>query len=187
VRKYVRFIGRNRELHDEVMEREVNYVDIHVKDGKENTPFLDEELRRNRDDTIELNACNEAADVKCTIRVRNEDIADYPHQEESGGELRLKEDLCETADADSRDPRRISEVDLKKLNTSNNLEREQKEGLIEVLLTYLEFLTTKPGKYKVCEYKFNVTDTIPIIGYSRPVLCSARASTRVEIVGTLTY
>jgi hypothetical protein len=180
VRKYVRFIERNRKLYDEVTEREVNCVDIHVmKGGKENTPFLDEEFRRNRDDTIKLNVCNEAADVKCTRRIRNEDIADYVHQEESGGESRLKEDLCETADADSSDPRRISEVDLKKLITSNdNLERVQKEGLIEVLLRYLEFLTTRPGKCKAYEYKFNITGTIPIIGYSRPVPYSARANIR---------
>jgi predicted aspartyl protease len=60
VRKYVRFTERNRELYDEVLEREVNCVDIHVKtDGKENTPCFDDEFRRNRDDTIELNACNE--------------------------------------------------------------------------------------------------------------------------------
>jgi hypothetical protein len=73
-------------------------------------------------------------------------------------------------------------VDLKKLIMNNsNLEMQQKEKLIEVLLRYTEFLTTRPGKCKAYEYKYNITDTTPTIGHSRPVLCSARAGVRKQI------
>jgi hypothetical protein len=73
-------------------------------------------------------------------------------------------------------------VDLKKLIMSNNnLETQQKERLIEVLMIYTEVLTTRPGKCKVYEYKFNITDTTPVISYSRPVLYSARAGVRKQI------
>ena len=59
-------------------------------------------------------------------------------------------DLCETGEADLRDPRQVSEVDLGKLIVSNNnLDKQQKEKLIEVLLRYTEFLTSRPGKCKV--------------------------------------
>jgi hypothetical protein len=146
--------------------------------GKENAPHFNEELRESMDNMTELNAYDEA-DVECTRRIRKED---YAHQEESGGESRLKHVLCETTDVDLREPRQITEVDLKKLIMSNdNLEDQQKERLIEVLLKYTEYLTTKPGKCKVYEYKFNVTDTIPTIGHSRPVPYSARASIRKQI------
>jgi hypothetical protein len=162
-----------RVLRDEKTEGEINLVDTHVNnDGKENTPFLGEELRENmdKDNAIEFNACNEADGIKCTRRIRKKDIVDYAQQEESGRKSRPKEDLCKTSDADLREPWQISEVDLKKLIMSNNnLEKQQKERLIKVLLKYMEFLTTTPRKCKVYEYKFNITDTTPIIGYSRPV------------------
>jgi len=46
-------------------------------------------------------------------------------------------------------------VDLEKLIMSNNnLEKQHKEKLIEVLLRYTEILTIRPGKCKVYEYKF---------------------------------
>ena len=91
-------------------------------------------------------------------------------------------DLHETGEADLRDPRQVSEVDLEKLIMSNNnLDKQQKEKLIEVLLRYTEFLTTRPAKCKVYEYKFNITNTTPIIGHSRPVPYSARAGVRKQI------
>jgi hypothetical protein len=65
--------------------------------------------------------------------------------------------------------------------SNNNLEMQQKERLIEVLMIYTEVLTTRPGKSKVYEYKFNITDTTPVIGYSIPVLYSARAGVRKQI------
>jgi hypothetical protein len=117
--------------------------------GEENGPHFNEELSESMDNMTELNARDKADDIECTRRIRKEDIVDYALQEESGGESRLKHVLCET-DADLRDPRQITEVDLKKLIMSNNnLETQQKEGRIEVLLKYTEYLTTKPGKCKV--------------------------------------
>jgi hypothetical protein len=73
-------------------------------------------------------------------------------------------------------------VDLDKLIMSNNnLEKQQKGKLMKVLLRYTEFLTTRPGKCKLYEYKFNITDTTPIIGHSRPVPYSARTGVRKQI------
>jgi hypothetical protein len=64
----------------------------------------------------------------------------------------LLTDLCETGEADLRDRRRVSEVDLEKLIMSNNnLEKQQNERPIQVLLKYTVFLTIKPGKCKVYE------------------------------------
>jgi hypothetical protein len=65
--------------------------------------------------------------------------------------------------------------------SNNNLEMQQKEKLIEILLRYTEFLTTRLGKYKVYEYKFNIPDTTPIRGHSRPVPYSARVGVRKQI------
>jgi len=180
MRKYVAFVNRNRELLDEVMEEEINPLDISVKkNGKRNNPCMNKVLRENVDDVIEFNACDKADDFKG--KKRKEDLVDYVHQG-SGGESKLRMDLCETGEADLRDPQQVSEVDLEKLIMSNNnLKKQQKEKLIEVLLRYTEFLITRPGKCKANEYKFNITDTTPIIGHSRPVPYSARAGVRKQI------
>jgi hypothetical protein len=64
-RKYVAFINRNRELHDEMMEEEINPLDVSVKkDGKRNTPCMSKVLRGNMDDVIEFNACDKADDLR---------------------------------------------------------------------------------------------------------------------------
>jgi peroxiredoxin family protein len=178
MRKYVAFVNRNRELYDELMEEEeTSPLDISMKrNGKENTPCISEVLRENKNDVIEFNACDKADDFKGMKR--KEKQVDYIHQERSGGESRL----WEKGGADLRDPRQVSEVDLKKLIMSNsNLEMQWKEKLIEVLLRYTEFFTTRPGKRKVYEYNFNITDTTPIIGHSRPVPYSARAGVIKQI------
>jgi hypothetical protein len=73
-------------------------------------------------------------------------------------------------------------VDLEKLIMSDkNLEMQHEEKLIEVLLRQTEFLTTRPGKCKVYEYKFNITDTSHMIGHSRPAPYSVRADVRKQI------
>jgi len=91
-------------------------------------------------------------------------------------------DLCETGEGDLKDPRQVSEVDLEKLIMSNNkLEKQQNEKLIEVLLRYTKFLTTRPGKCKVYKYQFNITDKTPSIGHSRTVPYSATAGVRKQI------
>ena len=143
-------------------------MDISVKkDGERNTPCMSKVLRENMGDVIEFNACDKADDPKG--KKRKEDLLDYVHQR-SGGESKLRMDLCETGEADLKDPRQVSEVDLEKLIMgNNNSEKQQKEKLMEVLLRYTEFFTTRPGKCKVYEYKFNIADTTAIIGHSRPV------------------
>ena len=179
VEKYIAFVNGNWELYDEVMEEEINPFDISVKkDGKRNTPCMSKVLRENMDDVIEVNACDKADDSKG--KKRKEDLVHYVHQG-SGGESKLRMNLCETGEADLRDPRLVSEVDVEKLIMSNNnLEKQQKEKLIEVLLRYTEFLTTRPGKCEVYEYKFNITDTTPIIGHSRPVPYNSQSEQMLE-------
>jgi hypothetical protein len=128
---------------------------------------------------IEFNACDKADDFKGKKRKKNQ--VDYVYQETNGGESRLRLDLYETG-ADLRDPRQVLEVDLEKLIMSNkNFEMKQKENLIEIIVRYTEFLATRPGKCKVHEYKFNITDITPIIGHSRHVPYPARAGIRKQI------
>jgi hypothetical protein len=126
---------------------------------------------------IEFNACDKADDFKGKKRKENQVY--YVHQERSGRESRLRLDLCEIGGADLRGRRQVSGVDLEKLIMSNNnLQMQHKERLTEVLLRYTDFLTTRPGKCKVYEYKCNMTGTT---GHSRPVLYSARAADRKQI------
>jgi hypothetical protein len=164
----------------EVLGEEINPLDISVnKDGKRNTPCMNKVLKENTDDVIEYNACNKADDFKG--KKRKEEIIEHVYQG-SGGESKLRMDRCETGEADLRDSRQVSVEDLEKLIMSNNnLEEQQKKKLIEVLLRYTEFLTTRPGRCNVYEYEFNITDTTPIMGRSRPVPHSARASVRKQI------
>jgi hypothetical protein len=160
---------------------ETNPLVISMKrNGKENNPCNSEVFRESKNDVIEFNACDKADDFKSMKR--KEKQVYYIHQERSGGESRLRLDVWEKGGADLRDPRQVSEVDLKKLIMNNsNLEMQQKEKLIEVLLTYTEVLTTRPGKCKAYEYKFNITDTTPIIGHSRTVPYKVRAGVRKQI------
>jgi len=103
MRNYVvALVNKNWELHDEVMEEEINPLDISVKkDGKRNTPCMSKVLRENMDDVIEFNSCDKAGDFKG--KKRKEDLVDYVHQG-SGGESKLQINLCETGKADLRDP-----------------------------------------------------------------------------------
>ena len=100
MRKYVAFVNRRREIYDETI-KEINPLDISVnKDGKGNTPCRNKVLRENRDE-IEFNACDKADEFKG--KMRKEDLVDYIHQG-SGGESKLRMDVCETGEADLRDP-----------------------------------------------------------------------------------
>jgi hypothetical protein len=179
--KYVAFVNRNRELYDEMMEEEINPLGISMKEnGEEITPCMSKVLRENKYYVIEFNACDKTDDFKGMKR--KEKLVDYVHQERSRGESRWRLDLWKKGGADLRDPRQVSELELKKLiMNKNNLEMPQKENLSEILKRYTEFLTTRPGKCKVYEYKFNITDTTPIIGHSRTVPYSARADVRNQI------
>jgi hypothetical protein len=77
------------------MEEEINTLDVSMKkDWKGNTSCVSKILRENRDGAIECNDCDKADAFKG--KKRKEDQVDYVHQERSGGESRLRLDLCET-------------------------------------------------------------------------------------------
>ena len=83
------------------MEEEINPLDISVKNGgKRNTPCMSKVLRENMDDVIEFHACDKD-DFKG--KKRKKDLVDYDHQG-SGGKSKLQMDLCETGEADLRNP-----------------------------------------------------------------------------------
>jgi hypothetical protein len=110
----------------------------------------------------------------------------YSHQEEAESVSGLKQDLCETNEAELRDQRQVPEVVLKKLAMSNNnFHKHQKYELTEVLLRYTELFTTRTRACKVYEYKFDIADTTAIIGHSRPMPYSGRASIRKRIKQTV--
>jgi peroxiredoxin family protein len=67
-------------------------------------------------DVVEVSACDKADDSKG--KKRKDDLVDYV-QQVSGAESKLPMDLCETGEADLRDPRQVSEVDLEKLIMNN--------------------------------------------------------------------
>jgi hypothetical protein len=76
------------------MEEEINPLDISVKKyGKRNTPCMSKILRENMDEVIEFNTCDKADYSKG--KRSKEDLVDYVHQG-SGGESKLRIDLCET-------------------------------------------------------------------------------------------
>jgi hypothetical protein len=51
---------------------------------------------------------------------------------------------------------------------NNNMHKYQKDEMMYVLVRYEEFFTNTPGKSKVYEFKFHITDTIPITGHPKP-------------------
>ena len=73
MRKYIRFVDRNLELYDEIVEKEINLLDRNTKtDGKEYAP-LSEVLRVNMNNCVQINACAEADDVEGKKRRIEED------------------------------------------------------------------------------------------------------------------
>jgi hypothetical protein len=55
---------------------------------------------------------------------------------------------------------------------------QQRQKLSDILLKYLDFLTSKPGKCKLIKYKFQVVADKPIVSYSRPIPFSQRPAVR---------
>ena len=84
-------------------------------------------------------------------------------------------------------------MDSRELNTcdkGDDIEDKQKirkHDRMEALLKHDDPSTTRPGKYKAYIHKFNITDTTPVLGHSRPVPYSARASGRKKNVQMMGY
>jgi len=73
-------------------------------------------LREDMDDVVEVNGSDKADDSNGK---KKEDLVYYVRQV-SGGEPKMRIDLCETGEGDLRDPRQVTEVDLEELIMSNN-------------------------------------------------------------------
>ena len=82
----------------------------------------------------------------------------------------------------SPDPRCMTAEGVVSLIEENeNLTSNEKRQLVQLLLKYLNNLTTKPGICKSFEYKFEVNSSAPIVGHSRPIPFSLRPLVRRQI------
>jgi hypothetical protein len=82
----------------------------------------------------------------------------------------------------SPDPRCMTAEGVVSLIEANkNLTSNEKGQLVQLLLKYLNNLTTKPGICKSFEYKFEVNSSAPIVGHSRPIPFSLRPLVRRQI------
>jgi hypothetical protein len=85
---------------------------------------------------------------------------------------------------ESRDieTRSISKAEIFRLvNCNENLEEGQKSNLFDLLIEYASYLNSRPGKCKIFEYAFNLTDEKPIMSHTRPVPFSLRPAVREQI------
>jgi hypothetical protein len=64
---------------------------------------------------------------------------------------------------------------------NENLNQYEKKCLFNVLRTYLQNMTTKPGKCNLFQYKFQVKTDKAIVGYSRLIPFSERPAVREQI------
>jgi hypothetical protein len=87
-----------------------------------------------------------------------------------------------TLTPDSADPRSLQRQELmavvEQVDTLCDVKRSK---LYEVLVKYLNHMTTKPGKCNLFKYKFGVNTDKPIIGYSRPIPFATRSAVREQI------
>jgi hypothetical protein len=79
------------------------------------------------------------------------------------------------------DPRSLQEGDVSDLVGKVCLPPAQRKELYAVLIKYLNYLTTRPGKCKLLEYKFWINTDQPVVSYSRPVPFSLRPAVENQI------
>jgi hypothetical protein len=80
------------------------------------------------------------------------------------------------------DPRAFSKEDVYNIGKQIScLNSTQRQKLSSVLLRYVEFLTTKPGRCSLMKYKFQIVADQPIVGFSRPIPFAQRPAVRALI------
>jgi hypothetical protein len=57
----------------------------------------------------------------------------------------------------------------------------QKESLSNLLMNYIKHMISKPGMYRVFEYKFTLSDPKPIVGFSRAIPFAIRPVMREQV------
>jgi hypothetical protein len=80
------------------------------------------------------------------------------------------------------DPRSLQTADLHALiEATEGLNNIQKESLINLLVKYIKHMTSKPRMCRIFEYKFQLSDPKPILGFSRAIPFVIRAVVRQQI------
>jgi hypothetical protein len=80
------------------------------------------------------------------------------------------------------DPRSLRTADLYALiEATEGLNNIQKESLSILLMKYIKHMTSKPGMCQVFEYKFQLSDPKPIVGFSRAIPFAIRPVVREQI------
>jgi hypothetical protein len=80
------------------------------------------------------------------------------------------------------DPRSLRREEVSALiSLVTSLTEAQREKLFDVLIKYLSFLTTKPVRCTLLEYKFQVETNQHIVSYSRPIPFAQRPAVRQQI------
>lgn len=95
---------------------------------------------------------------------------------------RLNENPGDNLNTVTPDPRKMSAEGVASLIEENgHLTSTEKQHLVQLLLKYLDNLTTKLGICRVFEYIFEVNSSAPVVGDSRPIPFSLRPVVREQM------
>jgi hypothetical protein len=84
------------------------------------------------------------------------------------------------------DPRSLQRADAASLvDKVACLSELQQMKLYQILIKYLDHMTTKPGRCILLEYRFQVDTDQPIVGHSRPIPFALRPAVRAQITQLL--
>jgi hypothetical protein len=90
--------------------------------------------------------------------------------------------ICANQCTEAVDARAMQNSELRsKVEEASCLSPEQKTKLFNVLLTYKNFFTSKPGRCNTFQYEFKVTPEEQLIGHSRPIPFAVRSAVRTQI------
>jgi hypothetical protein len=123
--------------------------------SRQDGEFVDEES-----ESVEVRGC-------CNLRMQGSQL--NPIQFHREGE-------------DIPDTRATSATELTAvINKNEHLSASEREGLIELMLKYKDSLTSKPGKCKLLEYEFKLTDDRPVMYHSRTIPFALRPVIKKQI------
>lgn len=126
----------------------------------------------------------EVLGVEESSSLRNRQIRELEEVVEARGrkDSQFQAKNTQNFDGEGPDPRSISVAEISTLVSNNEyLDNRQKESLIALLTKYAPFFTSKPGKCKVFEYEFRLSDETPAFSPTRPVPYSLRPVVREQI------